>query len=279
MIVLDRPVILGCIGPCHGQSMIHALAGRSPGIIIAVWAEVVECREAAILTGAIDGTKYRTQLKTLQRGQFCIHIAAERATLILIVGIGHHVSVGVAIVHVPVAIIGSIIRTAVESVVVAGLSTCISLTAVEYIGGIYRSQWRCAECTTQGVVILIAHAYAHALGVNEAYLLAHLQQFVYHVVLRVHTEVVALVVRYVLTAHDTFLTHISHRQRIGRNLVTAGNTQIVTLHLGVILKHLVYPVGIVEIAVGVVDALHLCEVVRLVAGVDLLLVHNGHILL
>ena len=97
--------------------------------------------------------------------------------------------------------------------------------------------------------------------------------------LRVHTEVVALVVRYVLTAHDTFLTHISHRQRIGRNLVTTCDTQVVALHLSVALKHLVYPVGVIQIAVGVVNALHAAEVVWLVARVYLLLVHYGHILL
>ena len=82
---------------------------------------MIKRREAAVFTCAINCAKYRTHLQSLQRGQFSIHIAAERTTLILIICVGHHVSVGVAVVHVPVAIIGSIIGTAIETIVTAGL--------------------------------------------------------------------------------------------------------------------------------------------------------------
>ena len=174
--------------------MTHALAGRSPGVVIIIWTKMIKRRETAIFTCAINCTKYRTHLQTLQRGQLSIHIATERATLILIVCVGHHVTVGVAIVLIPVAIVSGIIRTAIETIVVAGLSTCLGLTAIIDVRGIYRSQWRCAKCTTQGIIILVANAYTGGLSIYEAYLFAHFQQVFYDVMLRVDTEVVALVI-------------------------------------------------------------------------------------
>ena len=209
MVILPSKIILGRVGPRQRQAMVHTLTNRGAGVVITIWTEVIERREATILAGAIDSTKHAAQFQSLQRGEFCIHIATEVGTLILIVGIGHHATIRVAIILIPITIVGSIIRTAVEAVILTGLSTSISLTSIKDIGSIYRCQWRSAKSATQGVVILIAHTYACTLSIYIAYLLTHFQQLVDHIVLRVDTEVVALIVRNVLTTHDTFLTHVT----------------------------------------------------------------------
>ena len=96
---------------------------------------------------------------------------------------------------------------------------------------------------------------------------------------RIDTEVVTFVIRYVLTAYDTFLTHIAQRHRVSRSFRTARNTQSIALRLGIVLEHRVHPVSIIHIAVRVVDAFERTPVVRRIARINRLFVHNHHIFL
>ena len=57
-VVGNIPVVLSGVGPGHRQAMIHALIGRSPGIIIIVGTEVIERREASVLTSVIYSAEY-----------------------------------------------------------------------------------------------------------------------------------------------------------------------------------------------------------------------------
>ena len=95
----------------------------------------------------------------------------------------------------------------------------------------------------------------------------------------IDTEVVTFVIRYVLTAYDTFLTHIAQRHRVSRSFRTARNTQSIALRLGIVLEHRVHPVSIIHIAVRVVDAFERTPVVRRIARINRLFVHNHHIFL
>ena len=176
---------------------------------------MIEGRESAILAGVVNGTKYSTQFQSLDGVQFCINVTTKYSTLILVICVGHHVTIGVAIVLIPITIVGCIIRTAIETVVVAGLSTSLCLTAIEDVGCIYRRKWRSAKGATQRVVVLIANTNTCRFGINKTYLLTNLQFAVKKTMLRIDAEVVTFIVRYILTANNTLLIHIAQRKCIG----------------------------------------------------------------
>ena len=192
------PVVLCGIGPCEGQAMVHVLARACARIIIGIEAQVIERREAAVFAGAIDCAKDGAYLEAVQWSKLSIDVCVERSGARLVVRIEHHRGVGVAVAIVPVrgrcVVVGHIVGVVV---------------AVDGMDG------RNAECTTQGVVVGIAHADTVRDAIDERYLLAHLQEVLLapfqHLVVGVDTEVVALVVRDVLAACNAFLVHVGER--------------------------------------------------------------------
>ena len=109
-------------------------------------------------------------------------------------------------------------------------------------------------------------------------MLTHFQEVLDDLMVRVDTEVVTLIIGYVRTTHNAFLLHISQRKRIGRSSRSTGDAQCIALSFGVILEHGVNPIGIIDIAIGVINRFKAAPIINTVATIQRLLIHNGHIL-
>ena len=105
-----RPVV-GCrIGPCHRQAVRHVLGSTGTCIVETINRELVQRREAAVFVRCIYSTEYGTELQVLNGLQFGIHITRESHVLILVIAVGHHASVRVAICIIPIRVGRIVIR-------------------------------------------------------------------------------------------------------------------------------------------------------------------------
>ena len=230
------------------------------GCVVAINGELIERSKRTVIACIIFVTYYGTILQVLDRLNLRIHITSETGCIRLIVIVRHHQAVWVAIGIIPVAVAG-IIKRRIILVVVA----------------IYRRQWRGIEGTAQRVVVSIAHTDTRILGIDETDLLTHLQP-VLHLPVGIDTEVVTFIIADVLAANNTLLVHITQRHGIISCLATAIYTYIIRRSLGILHKHLIYPVGINQIAIGIIDTLVFAPVVGVLTRVDGSLIQNSHIL-
>ena len=271
----EIPVIGQRIGPCDSSAVALALAGSGTGVVIAVDREVIKRVETAVVIGVVLHTEGRAELQVLDELELCIDVAREGGILALVAVAHHHHAVRVAVGIEPRAVGRVVIGTAIHAVV-----------AVD------RCQWRGAEGRAQRVVVLVADVESTLLIIDKGDLFADLQKFVDDIVLRVDTEVVTAVVRHIFAADDTFLIHISQARSIVSFAVTACDAEGVALSSGIALEHLIDPVGVVDlsccricdtpgghIAVCVFLCVILRPVISLSSRIDVLLVHDGHVLL
>ena len=98
--LLDVPVILYGVGPCHTQRTVHTLTNRCPVAIRVDRVFINRCKRAAFIA-AVNDTENGPQLQVLDGSKFCIYIGTECRSLTLVVGVCHHCSVGVAVGIIP----------------------------------------------------------------------------------------------------------------------------------------------------------------------------------
>ena len=126
----QSPVILCSIGPYQCQTVVHILVDFGVFCILRIDIKLIKRSIAAVFTGAIRSAKHRADFQVLDRSQFCIYITGESSSLILVIGICHHVTVRIAVGIIPVAVAGIIVRIVIQIIVT-----------------IYRAQRRCGKCT------------------------------------------------------------------------------------------------------------------------------------
>ena len=96
---------------------------------------------------------------------------------------------------------------------------------------------------------------------------------------RIDTEVIALIVAYLLATNNTFLIHITKRHCIGRSFTTTSDTQRIALYLCIVLKHRTYPISINQVTISIINTLERRPIIGLTARIDTFLIHNSHVLL
>ena len=94
----------------------------------------------------------------------------------------------------------------------------------------------------------------------------------------VNTKIIACIVRNIRTTNNTFLIQITQRKRIGRSSRTTRNAQWITFSGSIILKHGIYPVWIINIAICIVNWFDLTPIIRRISTIYSLFIHNNHIL-
>ena len=233
-----------------------ALAHLGLGVA-ALWRKLVYGSIGAIVGSTVVYCEYSTELQVLDWFYLQIDISIERTASAAVVAVHHHVAVRVAVIDIPVG--------TYRRVVVA-------------VGIIYGYDGRCRERTAQIVVVDVARVHATAVLVHKTDVLADGNQAVEHLVLRVGTQVIPLIIRYVGTANKTVLPCIASRDRISGDLAATGKCQAVACGQGTVVYSLVYPVGVVHVAVGITDGAERSPVYGRHARVEASLVHDLHVL-
>ena len=148
---------------------------------------------------------------------------------------------------------------------------------------IHRLQRRECQCRAQHRAVLGVGSYRRTLSARVTDVHTHLQLIEEVTVVSLENSIVAVraetptvVVRLsIVAAHDTFLVEISQREEIVQTVIAAADAHLMLLNRGVIVEHLVLPVGALALERSDV----LSRVTRGVAVVHLCLVHYNHILL
>ena len=187
MLVAHVEIIGQCIGPYHRQPVAITLA-HFAGSDRTLRGKLVFRRIRAIIGSTVANAVNRAEPQVFDRFHLHIDIGVQRSVLTLVVTVHHHHSVGVAVVHVPV-----------------GTDRRVVIT----VGIVNRSNRRSRECAAQVVIPDISRVHAARVFIDKAHMLTDCHQSVPHLMLRIDTEVIPLIIRDIRTSDQTVLTGVT----------------------------------------------------------------------